>query len=237
MIPENKTYCLHVIGKRDIQALQVKCSNVDRQCTWEGTVATLEEHLFTCDYSLVSCPHFCTEASLMKKDLQTHLQESCIYRDHTCQYCGIKGTFFEITELHDSDCKRKPISCPNPNCGEVLEQCGVKRHLEACEHTKLPCKYAKLGCSEVMKRKDMAEHEEDDKLHLRMALETVAILKDSTLKESTPVLGAGKCFTFKVSNCQALKEKDFKSPHFTLTRMDTSWLSSCPPTTHISPSA
>ena len=33
------------IGKRDIQALPVKC---DKDCTWQGIVATIEEHRARC---------------------------------------------------------------------------------------------------------------------------------------------------------------------------------------------
>ena len=40
-------------GKRVIQALGVKCRNVDQACKWVGTVGTLEAHVATCEFALV----------------------------------------------------------------------------------------------------------------------------------------------------------------------------------------
>ena len=37
----------------------------------------------------------------------------------------------------------------------------------------MPCKYRGIGCDTELKREDMAAHEQDDKLHLHMALETI----------------------------------------------------------------
>ena len=47
------------------------------------------------------------------------------------------------------------------------------------------CKYKGIGCDTELNREDMAAHEQDDKLHLHMALETVATIKEEsrTLKE------------------------------------------------------
>ena len=36
-------------GKRAIQSLHVRCTNVDKGCEWEGTVETLEKHMATCN--------------------------------------------------------------------------------------------------------------------------------------------------------------------------------------------
>ena len=43
----------------------------------------------------------------------------------------------------------------------------------------MSCKYANIGCEVKLKRKDMKTHEEDDKIHLHLALGAVVELKDT----------------------------------------------------------
>ena len=107
----------YVTGNRDIKALQVKCSNVDRKCKWVGTVGTLEAHVAICEFTLVPCTNGCKDnkneiAHFMKKDLDKHL-ENCPNRDHKCEYCGEKGTYAHITQVHDNICEEKIVPCPN----------------------------------------------------------------------------------------------------------------------------
>ena len=37
--------CSIITGLRDIKVLAVRCDNVDRGCTWTGTVGTIEDHV------------------------------------------------------------------------------------------------------------------------------------------------------------------------------------------------
>jgi hypothetical protein len=46
-----------------------------------------------------------------------------------------------------------------------------------CPHTVISCKYKGIGCTSQLKRKDMPAHEQDDKLHLRIALDAVSVLQ------------------------------------------------------------
>ena len=54
----------------------------------------------------------------------------------------------------------------------------------------IPCKYKGIGCDTELKREDMAAHEQDDKLHLHMSLETVNSLQDTvtSLQEESMTL-------------------------------------------------
>jgi TNF receptor-associated factor 4 len=109
----------------------------------------------------------------MKKDLDEHLENDCPNRDHKCEYCGEEGTYATITEVHDKICKMKPVPCPNDECEKEIQRQQISEHVSKCPHTVIPCKYKGIGCATKMKRQDMPTHEQDDQLHLHMALETV----------------------------------------------------------------
>lgn len=171
-------------GKREISALQVKCENADNECKWVGTVGTLQEHLDVCQYALILCPNRHKSSSkaacvVMRKDLDEHLKKVCPNRDHTCEYCGKKGTYAKITKNHDKVCWKKVIPCTNADCALKMERRALKRHLDTCEHTVVPCKYRKLGCLKNVKRKDISDHEiGDNDYHLHVALENVIESKE-----------------------------------------------------------
>ena len=157
----------------------MKCSNKKKGCEWVGTVGTLKEHVATCGFTLVPCPKQCKDDSdavkhFTRKDLEKHLQNDCVKRDHKCKYCGEKGTYAIITEVHDKICDMKIVPCPIVGCGKTMERQEIEEHVfTECPHTLIPCKYKGIGCDTELKRGDMAAHEQDDKHHLHMALDTV----------------------------------------------------------------
>ena len=146
---------------------------MERGCEWVGTVGTLEKHVATCGFTLVPCPTQCKDNALMKKDIDQHLKKHCPNRVYFCIHCGEKGTYTNITLVHDRSCERKILHCPNAGCDDDMERREVSEHVSKCPHTVVPCKYKGIGCDTELKREDMAAHEQDDKLHLHMALETV----------------------------------------------------------------
>ena len=69
------------------------------------------------------------------------------------------------------------VKCPNTGCGAV-RRCHVDEHTRTlCPHAIVSCKYMGIGCAAKLKKKDMAAHEEDIKLHFQMALETTNSLQ------------------------------------------------------------
>ena len=176
---------------REIRALPITC-NVNKECEWEGTLGSLDEHLDTCDFVLVPCPKQCTEADrkvadILRKDLDEHLKKHCPNRDHKCSDCGEKGTYANITQDHDMVCAKKPLPCPNSGCGDIVERQQVPEHVSKCPHTVIPCKYKGIGCDAELERKDMAAHEQDDKLHLHMALDTVTSQQDAIKQQQLAI--------------------------------------------------
>ena len=213
-----------ITGKRDIQALQVKCRNVDRECEWEGTVGTLEEHVALCDFTLLPCTNECKNEDneivhFTRKVLLMHLIADCPNRDHTCEHCGEKGTYVHITQVHDNMCERKVVTCPNRNCTERLERQSISHHLSVCDYFEIQCKYKIIGCDVKIMRKDIPAHEEDDKLHLRMALDEVATMKKQREEDATKILRNGApaaSLTFALTGFTKKKDDNdqFNSPTF-----------------------
>ena len=214
-------------GKREIQALAVKCSNVDGTCEWQGTVGTLSKHMAMCPFTPLPCPKKCVDKSntisqFMKKDLDEHLEKDCPNRDYQCQYCQEKGTYTNITQVHDSICENKMIPCTNTGCNDTIPRNALKRHFaEDCEYTEIPCKYQRLGCDKKMIRKAISTHENDtDKLHLHMALQKIITMENnfSETKQSTnDAINALKtCQTRKSITFGTFGnyQREFKSPSF-----------------------
>ncbi len=109
----------------------MKC---ERDCLWEGTVGTLEEHVGVCQFTLVPCPKECKGDNgilkIMRRDLQQHLMEKCPNRDYSCEHCGLKGTY-ETTLDHYDTCEKKLITCTNEGCTIKMKRMNAKNHLSA----------------------------------------------------------------------------------------------------------
>lgn len=203
------------IGKKNINALRVKCANVDEGCEWEGIIGSLEEHVTTCKFAVVPCPKECKDdngiKNVVKKDLDGHL-ENCPNRDSKCEFCGEQGTY-ALTQIHRQTCTRKPLKCPNAECTRLMLRSEIQDHLDGeCEYTEIPCKYRNIGCSVKAARRNIVMHEQDDdKLHLHLALDVVSELKSADISQKK---AAG--MTFKLPNYQQKKEQNAKiiSPVF-----------------------
>ena len=184
----------------------------------------------TCEFALVPCPNKCEDKkavinSIMRKDLDKHLEKHCPNRDLKCVNCGHKGLYAHMTKVHDSICEMKRIPCSNSGCTKTIQRRNAKRHLEECDYSEIPCKYQRLGC-EVRMRKDMPAHEEDDKLHLHMALdkvismeekfiimknhmeEDIVAMKNRLKEDDTNILKNGETITFKLTDFQHTKNNN-----------------------------
>ncbi len=202
---------------------------MERDCQWEGTVGTLEEHVGVCQFTLVACPKECKDDNkipkIMRRDLQQHLTEKCPNRDYSCEHCGLKGTYATTLDHYDT-CKKKIISCTNEGCTMEMECMKIKNHLsKECEHTVISCKYMSIGCDVKLKRKDMRAHEQDDKAHLNKALDGMIKLGEKmtqlqndndTLTEALKNKVDKKAMIFKVTEFPKKKDNNesFESSPF-----------------------
>ena len=178
---ELQVYCTS--GKREIQQLQVRCTNTERGCQWTGTVGTLDDHIASCQFALVPCPNKCEEDKgagellLIRKHLDQHLKTKCPKRAYKCSHCGEKGTFTSVTEDHDQVCEKKIVACPKKRsgCSLSMERGKTKEHVSSdCEYTEVACVYEGLGCGARMLRKDRAAHENEAReKHFDLCMATV----------------------------------------------------------------
>ena len=183
-------------------------------------------------FAPVPCPKKCKDCRnkvkhFMRGDLDKHLEKDCPNRYHACQYCGEKGMYATITKMHDKICKKKILPCSNAECTQTMERQQITEHVRTqCPYTVISCKYKGIGCTSRLKRRDMAAHEEDDKLHLHMSIATVNTLQDTVnmlqgiIQEKCPAVTLNnfdsKSMTFAVPGYQGKREACavFTSPSF-----------------------
>ena len=169
----------------------MKCPNLTTGCDWEGELGSLEEHQDTCDHALLPCPNECKdEATLfgvLRKDLATHLKEKCRNRNYQCLHCGEEGKHCDITTSHLQTCPKLVIPCPNDGCSEKLQRCMIPDHRNVCLCQAVPCKYSKIGCSETPPRNKLKDHEQDNQLHLHIAMETILKGEESASQMQTRI--------------------------------------------------
>ena len=210
-------------GALEVKSLQVQCEN--KECTWQGELRSVTEHLAGCDYTLVACPNKCNIEYLAKKDLELHLESECLRREYECPYCGEEGEYEEMTTTHLEECDAFEIECPNLECEDMIPRWKLRTHQSKCGYEPVSCKYAEVGCEERPLRKDLKKHEEDSQLHLQMTIDRVLELnkkvsilglqlcaKDKQITDLENIILNRSKFKFKIHRFQTRRE--VQSPSF-----------------------
>ena len=143
----------------------------------------MDDHLLnTCDYVKHSCPNVCkTATQLFRKDLQKHLENECPCRQYSCPHCQETGEYQVITGKHTKICPKMIIECSNaPHCKTTFPRETKHAHLSTCQYQEVACKYSEFGCKTKPLRKDLQEHENDDKAHLCITMTTVLTQKEQS---------------------------------------------------------
>ena len=78
------------------------------------------------DFTVVPCPIECDK--MLRKDVTDHLEGECLNRDYECKYCQEKGTYGNITQIHDALCGKKLLFCPNIECSLTMERSLIILH-------------------------------------------------------------------------------------------------------------
>lgn len=177
--------------KRKIDSLQVYCKNHNQGCEWVRSVGdekALADHLDpensteTCGYVEVECPRTSCNISILRKDLEHHLDSECKQRPYQCEYCGHEGTYQSICEgqvkdtqvcvtflldrhqsKHYDVCQEFPLKCNQ--CGDkTIKRKEMHQHKqELCPEGEVTCPFEEIGCEvDDLHRKDIGKHMEEN---------------------------------------------------------------------------
>ena len=152
----------------------------------------------------------------MCKDIENHVKV-CPRRQYECPHCKERGEYQERTTTHLEECPKMKIPCPNDGCDEKIQRCEMSNHSQECLFESVPCKYIKLGCNEMIPRRDLVEHQNDTQQHLQLAIDTVNHQQMSINKlEEKLVQQQPIPMIFRVNNFDRLKSnsRPFYSPAF-----------------------
>ena len=157
-----------------ISGRQVYCSNKKYGCTWEGELKNLsghsnkEEREGGCQFEVVKCRYWdggwpllgCCDVEMKRADLANHEEKKCPKRPYTCQYCGDKDTYWNITNYHYCECPKYPVHCLN-KCDpkKTMPREEVKAHKKNdCPLEPVACELCWAGCTARPQRKDIEQH-------------------------------------------------------------------------------
>ncbi len=159
---------------------------MDSGCQWIDELQLMEEHLQSCDYQLVQCPNGCIEnektTNIPRQKLEDHLTNECCRRIFECPYCSESGEYKDMISKHLDICTGVSVNCRNEDCHKRFPRSNASSHSDVCEYEMVPCKYADVGCDEKILRKDLKTHDESNRLHLKIAIDTVRKLKQYVAK-------------------------------------------------------
>ena len=166
---------------RDINELHIRCTNREKGCDWVGEMGVLEDHLKSdkgCGYVIVKCGDILCRERMERRHLTNHMENECMYRPYTCEYCGLKDTFQNITVMgywkpngpcqivcypHYEECAEYPLECPN-KCGEInIKRKDMEEHRDICPLEPLDCPFVidARDCLKNILRKDMETHKRE----------------------------------------------------------------------------
>ena len=74
--------------EKEIQMLEVYCTNKEKGCDWMGTLRDFQVHVELCEFLSIDCPNGC-DAKFEKRFLSKHQNEDCSKRTILCEFCTI----------------------------------------------------------------------------------------------------------------------------------------------------
>ena len=154
---------------REINELEVYCSNRNNGCKEIITYGALAKHVINCPQGIVECTNKCGKI-LLRKDLEEHCKQKCSHRIVHCELCNTRGMFRVITGPHTTTCPNMSVECPN-NCGKKVKQKEIFEHQKICPLEIVECPFHKVGCDKRLRRKELEEHDATEiRSHLQLTM-------------------------------------------------------------------
>ena len=202
-------------ANREVNDLQVRCSNKKKGCAWVGKLVDLKKHLDSedgCECVEVVCPNRCSSEDshapnneggwwarfsligyneFQRRHLSKHLNEECPRRPSTCEYCGHKDEYGSIIRHIDQHCPERPLECPNICDAQPIKRKNLAAHREVCPDQFVSCPFKNAGCSVEIVRRDLDNHiAANTQQHLLQTLQRTEKLQDTikALQEKVDVL-------------------------------------------------
>ena len=184
--------------ERRVKGLRVKCPNSGKGCKWQGDLGETAQHTGTnCQMETIPCLNGCnlkTARGYLKEHAKTFTQ-----RAYKCPHCQFEATYIYVSTTHFTFCKGFPLTCP-AGCRKFHSCSKMAEHFAGCAEEFVPCKYAAIGCEEVIKRNDLQTHLRDKKdYHLERSMDMVMQHSMALAEVSTAVrmmaAGGAKCST------------------------------------------
>ena len=125
---------------------------------------SLDNHLKTCEYTLLRCTNECTNNTskvyVLRRDLDQHLNNVCPNRQFKCPHCKITERYCDITTTHLYKCPKVNVYCPNDGCKAIVFRCKLSEHLTTCEYALLGCPNECMENTKVVRilRRDLDHH-------------------------------------------------------------------------------
>ena len=153
---------------RTIKALEVYCTNKPNMCRWQGPLSEFDSHLVKCQFLWVKCSLGC-DSMMPRQSVDIHMRDKCPFRPAVCQYCSTTGTHQYINDEHNELCLNELVPCPN-NCEvKVVPRRDKEKHKDICPLKSIECEYHDIGCAELVTRKYLKQHNEEEFLsHLTL---------------------------------------------------------------------
>jgi hypothetical protein len=204
LIDDSDVYCFSTIDATPATEARTDSSaaaddTAAEKCGWTGKLKDAEDHYRGCPFGQTSCPHTGCTATVRRRDLANH-QTVCPHRMVGCQWCHLPFQFNAVTS-HEDLCDHRIIACPNGCCPPRVEggdedrvddvtyfplnQC--LQHLAVCPLQETDCCFASVGCGVRMKRKDIAQHEQDASVHFSKVV-GVLVERQARLETEVAVL-------------------------------------------------
>ena len=160
---------------RRISELDVLCPLKGRGCHWKGEIGSREDHLDpknenSCEFLDVECTYGCGE-DMEKYELAEHLNQFCRRRPYKCVHCGLDGVYETVVNDHNPVCPKYPLHCQN-ECGqEAIPRADYDQHLAECPEQEVQCQFYHIGCVKKVRRKNLAQHQQED-IYIHLSLQT-----------------------------------------------------------------
>ena len=176
------TYPNKAVG-REVQELQIYCTNKEKGCEWQGELNDINKHLGNsdgCQFEESKCSNKCGKM-IERRHLTSHVETECPRRKVNCQYCHDTGEHQFIEGQHKEECPKLSLPCPN-NCevGSVLRE-DMEAHRKECPLEVIQCEYYSVGCNYKRLKLAHVEFEQHDnekmKEHLMMTKNELSTTK------------------------------------------------------------